>query len=92
MAKEIKLLDVESVTENNEFKEKKVKITNKMLKKVFSFLNKTAEGVKTVPYIPGAIFALAKLHKETAKKEKTKGKEDETEKRNQEVKEKTFSE
>ena len=34
MAKEIKLLDVESVTENNEFKEKKVKITNKMLKKV----------------------------------------------------------
>ena len=92
MAKEIKLLDVESVTENNEFKEKKVKITNKMLKKVFSFLNKIAEGVKTVPYIPGAIFALAKLHKETAKKEKTKGKEDETEKRNQEVKEKTFSE
>ena len=92
MAKEIKLLDVESVTENNEFKEKKVKITNKMLKKVFSFLNKIAEGVKTVPYIPGAIFALAKINKEIEKKEKAKGKEDETEKRNQEVKEQKFGE
>ena len=80
MAKEIKLLNVDSVIENEEFKEKKVKITNKMFKKVLSFLNKISEGLKTVPYIPGAVFALAKLHKETVKKEKAQGKEEKTEK------------
>lgn len=69
MAKEIQIIDKKALTFNENYKPKQVKITDKMFKKLFGFIRKVVDGLKTVPYVPGAIFQLAKLHKETEKKE-----------------------
>ena len=76
MSKKNKLINVDSVTENETYKEKKVNITNKMFQKFFSFtLNKILEGVKTVPYIPGAVFEAAVERKKAKKEAKEKDEE-----------------
>ena len=76
MSKKNKLINVDSVTENETYKEKKVNITNKMFQKFFSFtLNKILEGVKTVPYIPGAVFEAAVERKKAKKDAKEKDEE-----------------
>ena len=69
MAKEIQIIDKKTISVNENYKPKQVKITDKMFKKLFGFIRKVVDGLKTVPYVPGAIFQLAKLHKETEKKE-----------------------
>ena len=69
MAKEIQIIDKKTISVNENYKPKQVKITDKMFKKLFGFIRKVVDGLKTVPYVPGAIFQLAKLRKETEKKE-----------------------
>ena len=70
-----------------------VKLSKKMVGKLKGFLKKVSDGLTTVPYIPGAVFEIAKLHKEEkqkakeelekvvkgVKKEKTEPKKDTTE-------------
>lgn len=49
-----------------------VKLSKKMVGKLKGFLRKVSDGLTIVPYVPGAVFELAKLHKiekEQAKEE-----------------------
>lgn len=51
-----------------------VKLSRKMSSKLKSFLKKVRDGITTVPYVPGAIFEIAKLRKEEKQAEKTEEK------------------
>ena len=47
-----------------------VKLSQKMVGKLRNFLKKVGDGLTTVPYVPGALFEMAKLRKEEKKKAK----------------------
>lgn len=50
--------------------ENPVKLSKKMVGKLKGFLKKVGDGLTTVPYVPGAVFEIAKLHKEEKQKAK----------------------
>ncbi len=52
-----------------------VKLSQKMVGKLRGFLKKVGDGLTTVPYIPGAVFEIAKLRKEEKQKTKVDTKE-----------------
>ena len=47
-----------------------VKLSRKMGEKLRGFVQKVKDGITTVPYVPGALFELAKQHKATKQKAK----------------------
>ena len=52
-----------------------VKLSQKMVGKLRGFLKKVGDGLTTVPYVPGAVFEIAKLRKEEKQKTKVDTKE-----------------
>lgn len=59
----IKFLVDKPVNESENYKKKRVNITKKMFKSIRKFLTNIKDGITTVPYVPGAIFELAKEYK-----------------------------
>ena len=47
-----------------------VKLSRKIGEKLRGFVQKVKDGITTVPYVPGALFELAKQHKATKQKAK----------------------